>query len=465
MAFVILLVASAAALAVLYRDGLQTRMAQEAAELSVAQAEIEQGRQALLHDDSTAAQLHLTEAYRRGDHSPSVAFMLARALQSRRAEQARFASSSERMWSAVFSPDGQRIVATDDAAARVWDARTHQLVFTLPHGDTVYDAVYSADGTRIITACGDGTVRIWDAAAGTLLRKLVRDPHDDRHARYSGVAMSPDGKLVAASELMGALAHVWDAHTGAALAELRNNASEAPSLAFSADGHWLATSGGDDVHVFDTTTWARAVTLASPQIHSLSFDPTGPRLATGSFQGEAALWAIPSGERLQRFREIGEPVDAVAFSPDGELVVTGSRDGAEQVWNAGSGRLQSQINYLHSKILSIEFDPTSKLVLASGSNGTVVVADAELAMPVAVFDGRTSIRDHVASSVLRGTAARACGMRRRRISAGARRRSATTAGSSPVPSRTGGSWPSAARTMPPASGTPHMINCSPSYRV
>src|SRR6185295_5828971 len=121
-AFIILLVASTAALAVLYREGLQTRMAQQAAELGVMQGEIEQGRQALIHDDSAEALLHLIEPYRRGDHSPGVAFTLARALQARGAEQARFASSAGRMWSAVFSPDGQRIVATDDNTARVWDA-------------------------------------------------------------------------------------------------------------------------------------------------------------------------------------------------------------------------------------------------------------------------------------------------------------------------------------------------------
>jgi WD40 repeat protein len=387
IAFVVLLVASAVALAILYRKGLQTRMAQEAAELSVAQAEIEQGRQALLHDDSAEAQVHLTDAYRRGDHSPSVAFMLARAIQARRAEQARFASSAGRVWSVVFSPDGHRIVATDDDAARIWDAQTHQLLFTLAHGDTVYHAVYSADGARIVTACGDGIVRVWDAAAGTLLRKLGRAQHGERSARYYRVAMSPDGRLVAAIDVMGEMADVWDASTGTGLAELRNDGSGTPALAFSADGQWLAASGGDDVRVFDTRTWTRAVTLAGRQIHGLSFDPTGPRLATGSFRGDASLWAIPSGERLQHFREIGEPVDAVAFSPDGELVVTGSRDGAEQIWNAGSGRLQSQINYLHSKILAVEFDAASKLVLAAGSNGTVVVAEAALAMPVAVLDG------------------------------------------------------------------------------
>jgi WD40 repeat protein len=370
-----------------YRAVLKTRMAQQLAELSVTQAQVEQGRQALLHDESAEAQRHLAEAYQRGDHSSSMAFMLARALQPLRSEQARFASTSGRMWSAAFSPDGHRIVTTDDKAAQIWDAQTNRLLFTLPHGDTVYHAVYSADATRLATAGDDGAVRIWNAAGGTLVRELRQQRHDGKQSRYFVVAMSPDGQLVAAIDTMGEVAHVWDAGTGAPLASLRNDASEWPSLAFSADGRWLATSGGDDVRVFDTKAWAHVLTLPGARVRSLSFDPTGPRLATGTAGGDAAIWAIPSGARVHHLREIGEPIDAVAFAPDGELVVTAGRDGAAQVWNAGSGALQSQGNYLRDKILSIEFDPTSKLVVAAGASGTVVVADAALGTSITILEG------------------------------------------------------------------------------
>ena len=356
----------------------QARMAEQ----EVTQAEAEQGRQALLHDESSEAQLHLAEAYRRGDHSPGMAFMLSRALQPRLAEQARLTSTKGRMWSAAFSPDSRQIVTTDDQSAQVWDAQTYQLLFTLRHGDTVYQAVYSTDGTRIITAGGDGTVRIWDAANGSLVRVLT---HGGKRLRYGAVAAIPDGKLVAAIDVKGEVAHVWDTATGALLAELRNSALNLFSLAFSADGRWLATSGGNDVRVFDVGTWAQVRTLAGQR--RLSWDPTGPRLLTGSAEGDVSIWAIPGGSRLRHLREIGEPVNRVAFSPNGELVVAASEDGAEQVWDATSGKLRSQGNYLHGKILSVEFDRTSTFVVAAGAGGSVAVADAMLGMPVTVLDG------------------------------------------------------------------------------
>jgi WD40 repeat protein/serine/threonine protein kinase len=360
----------------------------QAAEMSVTQAEVGQGRQALLHDDTEEAKVHLSEAYRRGDHSLATKFMLARALQPSMAEQARFAATAGRMWSAAFSPDGRQIVTTDDASARIWDARTNGLLFTLPHGNTVYHAVYSADGTRLVTASADGSVKLWDPASGTLLRKLT---HDGTRLRYYAAAISPDGKFIAAIDLLGTVANVWDAASGARLAELPNDASGFPSIAFSATGRWLATSGGNDVRVFETGTWSQATAIAGPRIHTLSFDPVGPWLATGSANGDTSIWEIPSGTRVRHLRESGDAVSVIAFSPDGQLLAVGGRGVAVQVWRATTGALQSQFNAPQGVIAMVEFDPAARLVLAAGGSGTVAVADAALGMLVTTLGGPRGI--------------------------------------------------------------------------
>jgi len=361
---------------------MQLRAARHLAEATHRQSELEQGQAALLHGEPEAWP-HLAEAYERGDHSQSTEFIVARAAQPRLAELARFPSTVGRMWSATFSPDSHQIVTTDDRAAQIWDAQTYQRRLTLPHGSEVYQAVYSADGRTVVTVAEDA-VRIWDAASGALVRDVRQPRSDGKPSDYYLATMSPDGHLVAAMDAAGSAAHVWDAVTGAPVAQLGSDGSGFPSIAFSADGRWLATSGGAEVRVFDVPTWTLVRTLAGRR---LSWDPTGPRLLTGSAEGEVSIWELPSGVRLRRLREMGEQVNRVAFSPNGELVGAGSDDGAEQIWDATSGQLRSQGNYLHGAIRSLEFDPTSTLVVTAGANGAIAVVDVARGMPVTRLEG------------------------------------------------------------------------------
>ena len=64
---------------------------------------------------------------------------------------------------ASFSADGKRIVtASGDKTARVWDAATGHLTATLAgHSGPVNDAAFSSDGNDVVTASDDGTARVW----------------------------------------------------------------------------------------------------------------------------------------------------------------------------------------------------------------------------------------------------------------------------------------------------------------
>ena len=69
---------------------------------------------------------------------------------------------TEAIRSATFSPDGQRIAtAAADDSARVWDAKTGNVLRVLKHSDNVYTVRFSPDGTRVVTASKDGTARVW----------------------------------------------------------------------------------------------------------------------------------------------------------------------------------------------------------------------------------------------------------------------------------------------------------------
>ncbi len=73
-----------------------------------------------------------------------------------------------------FSPDGERVVtASGDGTARVWDAATgKELAVLRGHEGEVRSAQFSRMGQRVVTASWDDTARVWDAATGEELAVL-----------------------------------------------------------------------------------------------------------------------------------------------------------------------------------------------------------------------------------------------------------------------------------------------------
>ena len=87
--------------------------------------------------------------------------------------------------------DGQECMYTD-GAVRIWEAATGKEVRVLTgHTNRVVSAVFSPDGRRILTASWDGTARIWDLATGKELFGLP----DPRFSVASAV-FSKDGSRV-----------------------------------------------------------------------------------------------------------------------------------------------------------------------------------------------------------------------------------------------------------------------------
>src|SRR5439155_4219041 len=111
--------------------------------------------------------------------------------------------------SVAFAPDGQALLSgSQDGTVRVWSAVTGALLRTLTHGAAVASVAFAPDGRTVCSGGGDGALRLWDVQTGALLRTLLG--HD---AGVLTVAFSPDGTTLASGDADG-LVGFWAVATG-----------------------------------------------------------------------------------------------------------------------------------------------------------------------------------------------------------------------------------------------------------
>ncbi|HEY0194504.1 MAG TPA: serine/threonine-protein kinase, partial [Kofleriaceae bacterium] len=270
-----------------YRAAAQIREAKELADQRLTDSYVEQGRNSLLAGKYSEAAAYLHHAMERGRHTSNVEFMLAVAAKPLQAQRLRLNSLPAKINSVKFINDGSRIVTTDDKAARIWDSTTGFQTFELPHKSAAYDAQAMPGGQLLATAGGDGFVAIWEISSGRLVRSMTQPSSAARASQYRHLGISPDGTLIAAIDVAGEIVDVWRASTGERVAEVSSTSSKFHAqVSFSPDSKWLVATGGEDVQVFDTSTWQAVATLRVTSVNWISFDPTGSRLATASSNGD-----------------------------------------------------------------------------------------------------------------------------------------------------------------------------------
>jgi WD40 repeat protein len=112
---------------------------------------------------------------------------------------------------ATFSPEGERVVIYGSHIVHVKQVPDGKPIIELKHGDGVYDAAFSPDGKRVVTACDDSTARVWDAMTGNPVTPPLQHAH-----RLRGGFFSPDSRMVFTLSDDESW-RVWDAATGAPL--------------------------------------------------------------------------------------------------------------------------------------------------------------------------------------------------------------------------------------------------------
>ncbi|KAG0291025.1 WD_REPEATS_REGION domain-containing protein, partial [Linnemannia gamsii] len=258
-----------------------------------------------------------------------------------------------RVTACAYSPDGTKFVTAMGIGFKgiinVYDTATWTKMKTFSLDRRITDfrttwiptksIAFAPDSRRFVTGSYDGTVRLWDCAEGKRLLGVKEGPDENNVS----VAFSLCGSRVASACGCGS-GRVWDAETGETVFTMKGHTGKIQCVKYSADGSQVIL-GCDDgtIRFWDALTGEPGAIWDAPSgdVFCLAYAPDGRHLASGHRQGRIHLWSIMSGGTDTVLNGHTDDVTCIAFSPSGRWLATSSKDTSVKLWDAADGRLFS----------------------------------------------------------------------------------------------------------------------------
>jgi WD40 repeat protein len=241
----------------------------------------------------------------------------------------------------ALSPDGAVLAwALNDNTIQLIDLANGTLLHTLAsHTGLVTRLRFSPAGDRLYSASQDGWVRAWDMT-GQEVGAFQPQAGSAGLFDIEGLAVSPDGKLLATVPMDGAVT-LWDASDFDLIRPLGANGGYAYSaVGFSPDGQLLVAGTVNGLYLWRTIDGTELLG-GNPGINSdvAAFSPDGRYLAYAEIAEQYDLvLASPDGsQELRRWAAHTTPIWELFFSPDTTLLVSAGVE--TRLWRVDTGEL------------------------------------------------------------------------------------------------------------------------------
>jgi len=275
-----------------------------------------------------------------------------------------------------FSQDGSKILsAAGDGSVRVWDVKSKRQEHLLRHDNQVINVVF-VPGTELAAAgCYDGCVYVWNWQTGELVRRPKL-----HSTRTEGVAWI--GKTRVLSSGLDDALLVWDVMTGDVDARLHNtHQGGVRALAVAPDGRY-AVAGDYEGNI---SYWNLAerlflgwLSIGNSPIKVWCLDwsaETGLVAVGGAYANQAPLLLIfdpASGRVVQSFEGHTRRVNTVKFSRDGKRIYSAADN--IRIWSLAEPQSSLQFSDHTGEVFGLDESPDGSLLVSGGSDSTVRVS-------------------------------------------------------------------------------------------
>jgi len=300
-------------------------------------------------------------------------------------EIVRWSGHTDRVTSIAFSPDDMLLASASlDKTVKLWDVAAGQVLRTLSgHTGGVKKVVFSPDSKILVSVSGDNSIKLWDVASGQELRTLrANHPDDINSYGVLDIAFSADGRIMASlAETVSSSTNnfffyvdLWDVASGA---QFRTWSDDwIYGLAFSPDGKMLALGIGKNVILSDVSSGLEIRTFNGHTdfVHNIVFSQDGKTLISGSKDATVKIWEVASGQEIRSLdNSEGWGVLSMALSLNGKLLASAYDDGTVRLWDVAGGREIRALrgNGYTDPVWSVAFSPDANIFASAWGDGSI----------------------------------------------------------------------------------------------
>ncbi|HEY2344094.1 MAG TPA: c-type cytochrome domain-containing protein [Chthoniobacteraceae bacterium] len=246
---------------------------------------------------------------------------------------------------------------------------------------------FSKDNLLLATAGDDHLVHTWDADGGAACDVVA-----DGSAAIVSLGFTENGDLLSASRegrvSVRNIRREWKLErvigTGEADSPIPDRVD---ALAFSHDGHLLATGGGEPSRGGSLDLWNPAtgeLLRKLPKVHSdaifgLAFSPDDQFLLSGAADRMARVVEVATGKIVRTLEGHTHHVLAVSWSQDGRTLATAGADNQVKLWDALTGDRKKSIEGCDKEVTSVAF---------AGAGGDLITGSGDSKVRLVSPDGK-----------------------------------------------------------------------------
>ncbi|MBT0770153.1 TIR domain-containing protein [Kineosporia sp. J2-2] len=258
--------------------------------------------------------------------------------------------------------------------------------FHIRFGRLPQPLAYTGDDSTLAVGCDNGSVLICDTVSGLPIRTL----HGHRARVYLVLAIGRNGLVTAGGD--GEL-RMWDSATGAQRWSRGDHADWVWPVVAGHEGHLLATSDSSGaVQVLNAAdgTVRHVLGGMTPPVWTAAFTPDDRLLACGASDGTVRLWQTGDGRLAQVLIGHGGSVFRVQFDATGEFLATADELGVIRIWETATGTLLRQLTGHTRSVYTMDFHPGGELLATADTGGTVRLWRLSTGQTAGVVQAHTS---------------------------------------------------------------------------